>query len=202
MDKTIVVLGGSFNPPTKAHTELLRSAVKQLGAEFGVFVPSSKAYVERKMAKSKSFAYSEDKRLKMLQAICDENPSLFVDTCEYGDDGRGHTYDTLCKLQQKYPDYKLVFVIGADKLTIVPKWHSHDEFFKNFEFAVTHRSGIDMAKTIQKHPVLSQHKDIFHEITVDENMSDISSTTARYYIGKHATEALKQILEPSTMALI
>lgn len=62
MDKTIVVLGGSFNPPTKARTELLRSAVKQLGAEFGVFVPSSEAYVERKMAKSKSFAYSEDNR--------------------------------------------------------------------------------------------------------------------------------------------
>lgn len=43
MGKTIVVLGGSFNLPTKAHTELLRSAVKQLDAEFDVFVPSSKA---------------------------------------------------------------------------------------------------------------------------------------------------------------
>lgn len=202
MNKTIVVLGGSFNPPTKAHTALLKSAVKQLDASFGIFVPSSKAYVERKMSKQKSFTYSEDKRYAMLKAICDENPTLRVDTCEYGDDGRGHTYDTLCKLQKKYPEYKLIFVIGADKLTIVPRWRNSEAFFENFDFAVTYRSDIDMEKTIRSNPTLSKYKSIFHEINVDESLSDVSSTTARNYIAKHDTESLKSILEPSTMQFI
>ena len=33
MRKTIVVMGGSFNPPTIAHQRLL-DAVKELGADF------------------------------------------------------------------------------------------------------------------------------------------------------------------------
>ena len=202
MGKVIVVLGGSFNPPTKAHTELLKSAVKQLNAEFGIFVPSSKAYVERKMSKQNSFTYSEEKRLAMLNAICNENPTLRVDTSEYGDDGRGHTYDTLCKLQAKYPEYKLMFVIGADKLTIVPKWHKNEEFFKNFEFAVTHRSDIDMGKIISNHPVLAKHRHIFHEVSVNESMSNISSTKARICIENHDMESLKALLEPSILKFV
>ena len=202
MNKTIVVLGGSFNPPTKAHTALLKSAVKQLNASFGIFVPSSKAYVERKMSKQKSFAYSEEQRLSMLEAICKDNPTLRVDDCEYGDDGRGHTYDTLCKLQMKYPGYKLIFVIGADKLTIVPRWHNHDAFFKNFEFAVTHRKDIDMDKTVRSNATLAKYRSIFHEINVDDTFSNVSSTIARLYITRRDMVALAGILEPSTMQLI
>ncbi|MCR5166759.1 MAG: nicotinate (nicotinamide) nucleotide adenylyltransferase [Oscillospiraceae bacterium] len=202
MDKTIVVLGGSFNPPTKAHTALLKSAVEQLDASFGIFVPSSKAYVERKMSKQKSFAYSEEQRLSMLEAICKDNPTLRVDDCEYGDDGRGHTYDTLCKLQMKYPGYKLIFVIGADKLTIVPRWHNHETFFKNFEFAVTHRNDIDIDKTISNDATLAKYRSIFHEINVDDSLSDVSSTIARLYITKRNKKVLTDILEPSTMQFI
>ena len=202
MNKTIVVLGGSFNPPTKAHTALLKSAVEQLNASFGIFVPSSKAYVERKMSKQKSFTYSEEQRLSMLEAICKDNPTLRVDDCEYGDDGRGHTYDTLCKLQMKYPGYKLIFVIGADKLTIVPRWHNSEAFFENFEFAVTHRNDIDMEKIIRSNPMLSKYKSIFHEINVDDTFSNVSSTIARFYIIKRDMVALAGILEPSTMQLI
>ena len=51
MEKRIVVLGGSFNPPTKAHSKLLDTAIKQTDAEFGIFVPSSDNYVTRKMSK-------------------------------------------------------------------------------------------------------------------------------------------------------
>ena len=202
--KTIVVLGGSFNPPTKAHVKLLESAVDQLGASFGIFVPSSHNYVARKMSKQKEFKklYSEETRLSMLKAICDEHPSLRVNTCEYGDDGRGHTYDTLCKIQKKFPDYKLIFVIGADKLTIVPRWRNGEAFFENFEFAVTHRSDINMEKVISNNPVLTKYKHIFHEITVDESVSNISSTAARKYIEQHKTEQLTDILCPSTMEFI
>ena len=53
-DKTnrIVILGGSFNPPTVAHRRLLCTAMDGVGAERGIFVPSNDAYVMKKMAKS------------------------------------------------------------------------------------------------------------------------------------------------------
>ena len=49
----IVVMGGSFNPPTIAHQRLLLGAVKELGADKGIFVPSSHTYVSIKMRRAK-----------------------------------------------------------------------------------------------------------------------------------------------------
>ena len=36
----IVVLGGSFNPPTTAHLALMKAAVDAAGAQLGLFVPT------------------------------------------------------------------------------------------------------------------------------------------------------------------
>ena len=47
--RKIIVMGGSFNPPTIAHQRLLLGAVKELGADMGIFVPSSHTYVSIKM---------------------------------------------------------------------------------------------------------------------------------------------------------
>ena len=44
----IVVLGGSFNPPTIAHYRLMKEAVDALGADLGFFVPVSDDYLKRK----------------------------------------------------------------------------------------------------------------------------------------------------------
>lgn len=196
MNKTIVVLGGSFNPPTKAHTVLLESAVKQLDAEFGIFVPASDGYVSKKIKRhgGKDKLYTEQTRLKMLNAICATHPSLRVSTCEYGDDGKGHTYDTLCKIQEEYPDHKIFFVVGADKVHQLPVWHHSDKFFKNFEFAVTKRKDIDLKSVISKNLMLKNNKHIFHEITIDESVSDISSTTARKLIKDGKVDELKEVL--------
>jgi nicotinate (nicotinamide) nucleotide adenylyltransferase len=203
-EKRIVVLGGSFNPPTKAHIELLDTAIKQTNAEFGIFVPSSDNYVKRKMSKQKSNnkAYSQQTRLKMLNEICKENKKFVVDTCEYDDDGRGHTYDTLCKIQEKYPDYKIMFVIGADKLKIVPKWHNSKEFFEKFHFVVTKRENIDINNIIKNTPALVNYKDIFHEITVTNDIFDISSSVARKAINEKDYEMLKKILHATTLKFI
>ena len=60
MYSKIIVMGGSFNPPTIAHMKLMQSAISQLSTgDFfedihirGIFVPSSDAYFRWKMDKS------------------------------------------------------------------------------------------------------------------------------------------------------
>ena len=51
MKQKIIVLGGSFNPPTIAHQVFLLSAIEALGADLGIFVPAPYPYVKKKMAK-------------------------------------------------------------------------------------------------------------------------------------------------------
>ena len=48
MMKRIVVMGGSFNPPTLAHYRLMKEAIVTLNADIGFFVPVSDAYLKRK----------------------------------------------------------------------------------------------------------------------------------------------------------
>jgi len=60
-------MGGSFNPPTVAHERLLRTAVDALDADMGIFVPSSDAYVTRKMKRQRHAeeVLSEEQRYRM-----------------------------------------------------------------------------------------------------------------------------------------
>ena len=71
MNERIIVMGGSFNPPTIAHQRLLLGAVNALGANKGIFVPSSHAYVKTKMKRAKhpEETLAEHLRLKMLNVL-------------------------------------------------------------------------------------------------------------------------------------
>ena len=48
----IVVLGGSFNPPTKAHLELLKTAADAVNADCGLFAPAPYGYVKKNVIQS------------------------------------------------------------------------------------------------------------------------------------------------------
>ena len=78
----IVVMGGSFNPPTVAHQRLLLGAVKELEANMGIFVPSSHTYVSIKMRRAK-FTQNEDLKWRLIatgDAYLEEG-NTWHDTC-------------------------------------------------------------------------------------------------------------------------
>lgn len=184
--KKIVVLGGSFNPPTIAHSKLMEASMKTINADLGIFVPSSDKYVERKMlrAKHNNQTYDEHDRAHMLNIMCDSLENCIVDTLEYGDDGRGHTYRTLCKIQEKHPDAEIYFICGADKLNIIPKWHSSEDLLTNFYFIVTAREGDDPYKQIENNIKLKKFKNKFIVVEQPDGIDNISSTDVRTLINR------------------
>ena len=184
--KSIVVMGGSFNPPTLAHEKLMIIAINAVKADLGIFVPSSDKYVKRKMSKAKhnNQVYSEYDREHMLNIICDSHPNFIVDVCEFGDDGRGHTYKTLCEIQKKHPDAEIYFICGADKLNIIPKWYSANDLLEQFHFLVTTRKGENPHEQIKKNAVLSKYTDKFVVVEQPEGIDNISSTDVRTLINR------------------
>ena len=160
--RKIVVLGGSFNPPTLAHEALMETVISAIDADLGLFVPSSDAYVKRKMNKAKhdNQVYSEYERAHMLDIICDQHDKMVVCTCEFGDDGRGYTYRTLCEIQKTYPDAEIYFICGADKLNIIPKWHSAEDLLTKFNFAVTARKEDNPVEQIKNNNKLIKTKGV------------------------------------------
>ena len=181
MHEQIIVLGGSFNPPTIAHLRLLLGAVNALGADKGIFVPSSQGYVKSKMKRAKhpEEVLSETKRMKMLRAMAEEDPRLLADDLEYHRKGKGYTYETMLEVQAKYPDAELFFLAGGDKVDIFSRWHRIDEFLERFHIIVVKRDGEDPEASIEANDYLRQHKDRFHVIEAPEGIDGISSSAVR-----------------------
>lgn len=181
-----IVLGGSFNPPTIAHTALMLHAMRQVEQAsnrvcYGVFVPSSHAYVSRKMQKepdASRIVFTESDRMALLDAS--HNPLFQSLDIEYGDDGKGHTYKTLCRIREKYPDDQIMFLAGADKLRIIPKWRNAGKLLSEFTVLMTCRDEDNAEAMIRANPSLSKHISSFWLIPkLPAKYASISSTKAR-----------------------
>lgn len=177
----IVVLGGSFNPPTVGHLRLLVGAVDAIGADRGIFVPSSHAYVEKKMAKTdEAWALlSEKTRYDMLAVMAKTDARLSVDGLEYRYSEKRYSYDTMCALSASYPDAELYFLIGADKLHILHRWHRIEDFLSSFRFLVTRRDGDDPERMIGENELLKPYRDRFVLIDTPSGLEGISSSRVR-----------------------
>ena len=192
----IIVMGGSFNPPTIAHLKLMQSAIAQLSTGnlyeniHGIFVPSSDAYVRHKMGKKPAEAdhtvLPEKMRLDMLKSFHEIDHNLFVDDRELGTENvKGHTVDTLCAIQQENPDAQVYFVFGGDKLEGLPRWGSYKPLVSQFKVILFGRDGLDAKQILKRIPELAQYSDSFVVLRQPEGLDGISSTAVREKIRKN-----------------
>ena len=197
----IVVMGGSFNPPTIAHYQLLTHALNALQAQKGIFVPSSHAYVERKIRKAEdeesAFVLPEIARLKMLEGMCEDDSRLSVNTSELGTTyPKGHTLKTLDQIQKDHLDAEVYFIFGGDKLAGLPKWGSYEELITKYHIIIFKRDVIDPCFEIMNNPLLAQHQDRFVILDTPVDCEGISSTSIRkLYKAMLHPKALQKIME-------
>ena len=166
MREKIVVMGGSFNPPTIAHQRLMLGAVETLGAARGIFVPSSHAYVSAKMRRDKhrNEVLPEEARLRMLLAMAADDPRLEVEDCEFHRAERSYTYESMEAVQEKYPEAELYFVAGGDKTAVISRWHRIREFLERFRIVLVRRDDYEPEAELRQNPFLSGHLDRFSMI--------------------------------------
>lgn len=193
--RRIVVLGGSFSPPTIAHRKLLQAAMDAVQADGGIFVPTPCWYVKRKLKKSgcAQEALPDELRLEMLKAMCNEDGRLSVDDSEMHRTERGFTYETLVRIQEKHPGSRIYFVAGSDKLHIIPRWHRIREFVEHFTILVTKRNGEQPDQLLKEQPFLAEHREAFLIFTAPEELDYISSTAVRDDLRRGGTLAVKMV---------
>lgn len=199
----IVVLGGSFNPPTIAHYRLLQSALDGVGATLGYFVPSADAYVKRKMRKT---AYPEDVcpdslRLAMLEAMCADDPRMQVCDVEMTNVKiSGHTYETLSAIAARHPGAQVYFIFGADKMKVLPKWPTYDQLMANFRLLLFSRDGFDPENIFAKNAKLAAKRKSFVFLPQPEGSEDVSSTAVRAALREGGD--VSHLMHPGAAALL
>lgn len=179
--ENIVVLGGSFSPPTVAHLGLMCAAMDTVNACRGLFVPTPFWYVERKMKKMgcRQEALPNEVRLKMLEAMCQKDERLGVNDYEMNRKERGFTYETLQKISNEHPGSQVFFLAGSDKLHVVPRWHRIREFVQDFKILVAKRNGEQPEAIIAENQFLNEHRDAFVIFPITEKIDSISSSEFR-----------------------
>jgi nicotinate (nicotinamide) nucleotide adenylyltransferase len=189
----IVVMGGSFNPPTVAHLRLLEKAVNEINSDLGIFLPSSHSYVSKKMKKAgiEGQTLPEKVRFKMLCEMSKQDPRLTVDDLEFHATGKRYTYESLVDISEKYPGAEIYFLAGNDKVEIFPRWWRIDELLSSFNIIVCKRDGVDPRDAIEKDQFLSAHKDRFYIIDQPDGVEGISSTLVRQGIASNDPDWMK-----------
>lgn len=115
--------GGTFDPVHEGHLAVARAVRDALGASVHLVPAADPPH------KSGTHADATHRR-RMLELAVAGARGLFVDPRELRRDGPSYSIDTLEALRGELgADAPLVWVIGADSLAQLPRWHRWRELF-------------------------------------------------------------------------
>ncbi len=197
----IVVVGGSFNPPTLAHYKLTETAIESVQAAKVYLVPVSYAYLKRKMVKAGegNLCLSDEKRLEMLRAMWPEDSRTVIYTEEMKQTF-AITYLTMERMQELHPEANILFLIGADKLALIERFAQTSDFLDRFGVLVFARNGEDPLEEICKSESLAKYADSFVIAKQPDGIDGISSTAIRKHL--FDIDSVSEMLHPNVMPIL
>ncbi len=201
MKERIIVMGGSFNPPTIAHYQLMKNAMEAVGASKGIFVPVSHAYLKRKMRKAEyPMCLSEALRMEMLRGMCAEEPRLAMCDYEIQHPFWG-TPETMGALQEIYPEAELYFLAGADKMRLIKIMAEKHAFLEHFGVAVVQRDDVNPMQVIYQDEYLRHYQNSFLLVSLPKGMDGVSSTVIRKHFITGKVELIRENLHENVWNL-
>ncbi len=177
-NKEIVIYGGCFNPPLNSHFGLAEQLLNEYpNIKKVVFVPVGDDYRNSSFYEKDTIISAED-RFNMLKIVCDKNERLDVSRIELDEERQLTTYETLKKMEEVYPGYKIAFLMGSDNLKLIEKWMNADSLVEDYTMYILERDKDNVDEIIESSESLRNHRNRF--IKAKENIiSNISSTFVR-----------------------
>ncbi len=119
----ILLFGGTFDPPTRAHSALPAQAAKLIGAQRLLFVPA--AISPHKLDRPPT---PPAHRVTMLELALRDLEGAEIRTLELEREGPSFTIDTVRAIRSEFgPDTPLHFLIGDDQAESFHRWQDCDE---------------------------------------------------------------------------
>jgi len=159
--RQIGILGGTFDPPHYGHLLIANEVLSTLQLDEIWLMPNREP-----PHKHKSDLVSNEDRVQMLKAAIQDNPDFKIQTIELDREGPSYTFDTMKMINARYPDDRFFFIIGADMIEYLPKWHKIDELVELVQFV-----GVDRP--------FHSHVTTFPILYVDVPAMEVSSSMIR-----------------------
>jgi len=166
------VLGGAYNPITRAHLLLARCSKEQFKLHEIIFV------LPRTLPNKPLVGVSLEQRLEMMRLGTAAIPYISLGLCSHG------LFIDICTgLKQIYPQTpEIFFITGRDAAERILAWPYPDpaaaleQMFKAFQFLVFPRQG--KPKLPDNH-LIEKYGDRIHTLRLPESLDQISSTRVR-----------------------
>lgn len=193
MKDRIVIFGGTFNPPTRAHLDIATEALYYLDAEKVLFVPVSDLYKKDDV----EISYH---RVNMLNLAIGNFRRLEIDFTEVDSVKLTYTYETVEKIKSQYQDKELFLLIGADNLEDFKNWKNQRSIMENCSLLVVNRNNSSIDEIIESNEILTEFKDKIIEAPIEE--IEISSTEVRNRIASGELEGLENLVDKEVIDYI
>ena len=193
MKDRIVIFGGAFNPPTRAHLDIATEALYYLDAEKVLFVPVSDLYKKDDV----EISYH---RVNMLNLAIGNFRRLEIDFTEVDAVKLTYTYETIEKIKSQYQDKELFLLIGADNLEDFKNWKNQRSIMENCSLLVVNRNNSSIDEIIESNEILTEFKDKIIEAPIEE--IEISSTEVRNRIASGELEGLENLVDKEVIDYI
>ncbi len=173
--KKIGILGGSFNPPHKAHLHLAEAAISQFGLDFVLVIPN-----HHPPHKTDEEFVSDEHRMRMVKKLISKNDRLKFSDIELKRDDISYTYKTLEELKKEYPKDQLYFIMGADSLEYFSEWRCPEIIAKLAVILVAPRGDTDKERLDDLIALTKKEvKGKYYPLFVPEEFADVSSSGVR-----------------------
>jgi nicotinate-nucleotide adenylyltransferase len=133
------LLGGTFDPPHRAHLALAHAALQSLALEQVRWVPTGQPWY-----KVRAVSAAEHRIAMVCSAIAGE-PRFALERIEVDRPGASYTVDTLTVLHAREPQVRWVLILGADQFARLATWHRWREVVQLATLAVADRPGDTVA---------------------------------------------------------
>lgn len=153
--------GGSFNPPTIAHYNLIKQAISEYDFDKVYFVPMNDYY-------KKSGLIDMDKRIEMLELLCKNDSKIEVSDIEKEMDYASSAIDAFRVICDRFSGNEIVFFMGEDNFSKMETWKDYDEL-KKYNYIVFQRN--------EKYTLNINQKNVIYMKNI-ENLN-VSSTIIR-----------------------
>lgn len=133
------IFGGAFDPPHRAHRELVRTAVEQLGLDALFVLPTGQAWHKPQHLSSAAH------RAAMARLQFGDLPRVHIDLRETQRAGATYTIDTLRELVAEHPGTQVHLIIGADQLRAFGRWRDAEAITRIAIIAIAYRQDLKPA---------------------------------------------------------
>lgn len=184
-DKSVVLIGGTFNPFTNAHKEMAISVRGLLAEADIVYIPSNMGYISEWKDIPSDNVFSGRNRSDLISESIKDISNCYVSNIESTGKITGRTYETVQYFKEKYE--RVYICIGSDKLTEFEKWYKAEELIKEVEVLLFTRGKavIDCSSEFIK-----KYRGKITE--VDFNFPEISSSLVRDMYNKGKIVEIKK----------